>query len=174
MSARITILPQSRWCLLGRLVWLCTAAVHVAPLVAAIGKLWLAPETGLALRTAALAASLVFFASKVFGVRYLPATERPVVGIVVFLLACGLLHNELRSTIVNEAEPYFIALVATVSGAALAGAACRIARSLRRFGATSVARPVLPRLIRVLRDVGRAPAPQLLLLTPRSPRGPPR
>lgn len=150
------------------------ALVHVAPLIAAISRLFEAPDAGLAVRTAALAASLVFFASKIVGVRYLPATERPAVGVLVFLVACGLLHNELCATIVNEAEPYVVAVVATASGAVIARAACRFARSFPRRGCPAVA--ALPLVRRYDAPCNAPPLlPTLLLvLCPLAPRGPPR
>lgn len=146
----------------------------MAPLIAALQKLVETPEAGLAVRTAALAASLAFFATKVFGVRYLPPSDRPVVGAVVFLLACGLLHSEFRATILDGAEPYVAALGGAASGAVIAGAACRLARTLRRLGCAAATNPRLARLDEILRDAGLIPAPQFLLSSPRSTRGPPR
>lgn len=174
MFAQFTILPRSRWCLCGRIVWACTALVHVAPLFAAIGKLWDAPDAGLALRTAALAGSLAFFASKIVGVRYLPATERPAVGVLVFLVACGLVHNELSATIVNEAEPYVVAVVATASGAALARAACRLVRWFPGRIGPAALRPLVLSRIATLREAGPCLPILQLALAPLAPRGPPR
>ncbi len=174
MIPTCSIKPHSCRDLIGRLLWLVPAVIHVSPLFKSLILLSSSPELPLALRTSALAASLAFFVSKVLGVRYLP-TSRPWVGAVAFVISCGLVHNELRAGMAEEAEPVVAAIIATASGVALAKAARRLnrlARVLTDATDASLSRP--PRVLLGLVEDVVVLLPVLTTMPSCVPRGPPR
>jgi hypothetical protein len=120
MSIPRSILPHGRSDVLIRLLWLVLAAIHIAPMLR-LGSVAIAGDlaAGRWISLVALTASLAFFALKTAGAPFLrlPAKANRGTALVLFLVACGLLHGNAKPQDWLEKTGYTAIAVAAAAGA---------------------------------------------------------
>lgn len=115
--------------LLMRVLWLALTVVHIGPVLrvassAAAGEL----SAGRWISLVVLLLSLIFFALKTLGVPFLRVRCRWT-GVVLFLVACGLLHGNAKPQDWLEKTGYTVLVVGSVAGASES-----VRRAVRRRG----------------------------------------
>jgi hypothetical protein len=110
------ILVRSPGDLIVRSLWLILGAVHIAPVLRLGSALFAGElETAKWLSLVAILLSLAFFALKTVGVRFLRIHCRWT-GIIIFLMACGVLHGNATSHDWFQKTGYTTLAIAAAAG----------------------------------------------------------